>query len=270
VTVGIAASYDDGGDEEVVLVADRMVTTGAVEHEHSDGKLEEISPGRPAVAAVASGTLAHADELYYRVGDRLLDESPDTVQAVAEMFVEEMQEVVREEANNRVLQGYGLTLQDLTKDGTKLADELVAGLLESVQELKSDIEQNTTMLITGVDDRHGAQILELRNGSLMRHRSLGYQCIGSGANSAQLTFMRNGYEPDGTDDALLMAADAKHQAAEAQGVGEDMDIAIVSDRVEFLDRDKVDDVQSLIKDVRDAEETAREKTINGRTVDPRG
>lgn len=134
-TVGIGATYN-GDDPAVVLIADRMVTTGAVEHEHSDGKLEMVSAGNPAVAAVAAGTLSYADELYYRVGNRILDESPDTVQAVGEFFVEEMHEIIRSEANNQILADYDLTLNELTNQGVPLSDDMVSNFLAQVTELK--------------------------------------------------------------------------------------------------------------------------------------
>lgn len=260
-TVGIGAAYE-GDDPAVVLVADRMVTTGQVEHEHADGKLEEISVGNPAVAAVAAGTLSYADELYYRVGERLIQNHPDTVQGVAKLFVEVMQDVVRQEANDRVLSNYGLTLEQLTNDGVPLSDDQVGRFLQQVSKLRDDIQNGAKVLIGGVDDRHGAQLLELRDGSLVRHRSLGYQCIGSGAGSANLTFMRNGYSPESLEDALILAADAKNQAGEARGVGEKMDIAIVGQEVNILDEGDVATVQTLIDDVRDAEQNARESTIN--------
>jgi 20S proteasome alpha/beta subunit len=266
-TVGIGAAYN-GDDPAVVLVADRMVTTGAVEHEHSDGKLEMVSPGNPAVAAVAAGTLSYADELYYQVGNRIIDESPDTVQAVGELFVDEMHAIIRNEADNKILADYDLTLNQLTNQGVPLSDNMVTEFMSQISDLKQDIQGGTNMLIAGVDDEHGAQILELRDGSLTRHRSLGFQCIGSGAGSASLTFMRNGYDPEGLEDALMLAADAKNQAGEAQGVGDNMDIAVVGDDVRFLDTDRIKNIQEVIEDVREAERTARESTINDADIEP--
>lgn len=266
-TVGIGAAYE-GDDPAVVLVADRMVTTGAVEHEHTKGKLEKVSAGDPAVAAVAAGTLSYADELYYRVGNELIGESPDTVQGVAELFVEKIHGLVREEANNQILAQFDITLKQLTNDGVPLSDQVVGDLLSSVSELRNEIEKNTEMLFAGVDEKHGPQVLELRNGSLTRHRSLGYQCIGSGQRSASLTFMRNGYNPDSLEDALLLAADAKNQAGEAQGVGDNMDIAIVSDRVNFLEENEVENIQNVIDDMRTAERNARESAMSEADIVP--
>lgn len=266
-TVGIGAAYK-GDDPAVVLIADRRVTTGAVEHEHSDGKLEMISAGDPAVAAVAAGTLSYADELYYRVGNRILQQSPDTVQAVGDLFVEEMHGIIREEANNQILSNYDLTLNQLTNEGVPLSDEMVGEFMGRVSDLKREIQGATKLLIAGVDDKHGAQILELRNGSLSRHRSLGYQCIGSGGSSARLTFMRNGYNPTDIEDALLLAADAKNQAAEAQGVGEKMDIAVASDHVTFLEEKRIKHIQKVIEEVRVAERSARENTFNDADIGP--
>lgn len=80
--------------------------------------------------------------------------------------------------------------------------------------------------------------------------------------------MRNGYNPDDLEDALMLAADAKNQAGEAQGVGDKMDIAIVNDSVKFLDKDRIKNIQHVIEDVRDAERTAREKTINDADMNP--
>jgi hypothetical protein len=74
--------------------------------------------------------------------------------------------------------------------------------------------------------------------------------------------MRNGYEPDDLEDALMLAADAKNQASEAQGVGDKMDIAVVDDDVTFLEEDRTNYIQEVIEDVRDAEREARENTIN--------
>lgn len=260
-TVGIGATYE-GEDPAVVLVADRMVTTGAVEHEHSDGKLEEVSAGYPAVAAVASGTLSYADELYYHVGNEIVQNPPDTVQDVGSIFVEQFHKIVKNEINNQILSSFDLTLSQLTNEGVPLSDQQVGELLSQASQLRNDMQDATNILIGGVDDDKGAQILELRNGSLTRHRSLGYQAIGSGAGSASLTFMRNGYDPSNLEDALLLAADAKNQAGEAQGVGDEMDIAIVTDDVNFLDDGETKKIQTVIEDVRDAEQAARKSTIN--------
>jgi len=265
-TVGIGATYE-GENPAVVLIADRMVTTGTVEHEHADGKIELVSAGNPAVAAVAAGTLSYADELYYRVGNCVLNQSPETVQEVADLFVEQLHEVIREEANNQILADYDLTLNQLTNEGVPLSDQRVGEFLKQITQLRNDISESTNIIIAGVDDEHGAQLLELRNGSLTRHRSLGYQCIGSGAGSASLTFMRNGYNPDSLEDALILAADAKNQAGEAQGVGDNMDIAVVTDRVNMLEEPQVNQVEEVIDDVREAEQTARESTINDANIE---
>lgn len=268
-TVGIGATFDgeDVNEPAVVLVADRMVTTGAVEHEHANGKLETISAGDPAVAAAASGTLSYADELYYHVGERVVSDDPASVEDVANIFVDEMHKIVKKEANDRILSDFGLELEQLTNDGVPLSEQHVGEFLKEITELKNNIQSNTTLLIAGVDDRHGAQLLELRDGSTVRHRSLGYQCIGSGAGSANLTFMRNGYSPNTLQDSVILAADAKNQAGEAQGVGDDMDIAVVGNRVNILDDDTVGDIQSLIEDVRDAEQEARENAISDEVID---
>lgn len=265
-TVGIGATYE-GENSAVVLVADRMVTTGTVEHEHSDGKLESVSAGNPPVAAVASGTLSYADELYYRVGNEIVQNPPETVQDVGDMFVNKFHELIRNEVNNQILADYDLTLSQLTNEGVPLADQQVNEFLKQASQLKRDIQDATNILIGGVDDENGPQLLELRNGSLTRHRSLGYQAIGSGAGSANLTFMRNGYDPSSLKDAILQAADAKNQAGEAQGVGDEMDVMIVSDRVKPVEEAKVKEIQHVIEDVRDAEEAARQSTINDADVD---
>jgi hypothetical protein len=226
-----------------------------------------VKAGNPAVAAVAAGTLSYADELYYQVGNRVLNESPDTVQAVADLFVEEMHAIVQSEANNQILSDYDLTLNQLTNEGVPLSDDMVGQFLQQISDLKQNIHANTNMLIAGVDDEHGAQLLELRDGSLTRHRSLGYQCIGSGAGSASLTFMRNGYDPESIEDALMLAADEKNQAGEAQGVGDKMDIAVVTDDVKFLEEERIKNIQYIIEDVRDAERDARESVINDADID---
>lgn len=261
-TVGIGAVYQ-GEEPAVVLVADRMVTTGAVEYEHAESKIVTLSAGKPAVAAIASGTLSYHDEVFYRADQRMITPPrPDTVQEVAEALREGLHDVIKDAANNQILNDYELTLRQLTNDGIGLPDHLVEQLIQRVSQLKQEIQEGTNILIGGVDEKDGPQLLELGGGDIIRHDSLGYQAIGSGGSLARLTFIRTEYDPESVEDAFSIAADAKNQAEEAQGVGREMDIAVVGNRVNELEEREVNRVQDLLDDIRTREQDAREKAIS--------
>lgn len=273
-TVGIAAicNGSDGEEPCVIVVADRLVTTGRstrIEYEHTSTKIQEVIDTNAVTSfSVASGSLSLADDLFLKLNEEIMEEGPTKIRSIVEEGVDAFHRLEQETYNNQILGPMDLTLDDLKNGDLALSNEYQRAILEDIYNTKDEIESNLHILIAGVDD-DGPHIYSLEQADLARHDDIGYATIGSGSLSAQLTFTRNRYDTDCSfNDALMTVVEAKSRAEEAQGVGRKMDIAIIrKNDVEVINDDEVDDLRELQRKIELAESKARRKTIGESNVE---
>jgi hypothetical protein len=222
-----------------------------------------MSAGKTPAMAVAAGSLALADEVFWKVSEELVETQPGGTRELAEMSVSAYQRMLRESINNQVLQTVGLTIEDLVHDSElSISDSLQKELLASAFDTKKNLRQQLTILLGGVDE-DGGHLYQVTD-DIVRNDRTGFMTVGSGSRSAQLTFTRGGYDKDcSLQEALLTVVEAKARAEEAQGVGPRMDIAVVGrDGTEKLTEDQVRMYEELLQHIEYAEQEARENAIN--------
>ena len=269
-TVGIACICDAEGDNpKAVVTADRMVTSGRVarrEYEHTSSKMVSIigeDGDRPVTAlAVGAGSVSLADEVLYKVRKYVQSDTPQNTRDVAEHAVIALQQVVQETINRQVLSPQGLSLETFNQMQNQMNPQVVQGTYQEMMEKKEEVLKQVNILLAGVDD-DGAHLYNILHNDMARSDSIGYLTVGSGAEPANATFIRNRYD-DTCDltEALLAVTEAKSQAEEAQGVGEEMDIAVLhGDGREDLEEGEIEELREVYNNVVRAENQARKEEL---------
>lgn len=269
-TVGIAAICEANTDDpKVVVAADRLVTSGRAarrEYEHTSSKMLDVfgADGSSSCAAVGvgAGSVSLADEVFYKMDQRIANNSPGKTRQIAEFAVESLQEVVKETINRQVLSAYDLELGTFNQIQNNMNPSIVQALYQDIEEKKEETLSQVNILLAGVDGE-GSHLYNILHNDMARNDSIGYLTVGSGGEPAHSTFIRNRYD-DSCDlsDALLSVTEAKSQAEEAQGVGREMDIAVISeDGRRDLNEDELSELRDIHDDVINAERKARKETI---------
>jgi hypothetical protein len=271
-TVGIGAICEaDTDDPKAVVAADRLVTSGVAarrEYEHTSSKMLDVfgaDGSAPCVAVgVGAGSVSLADEVFYKTNSKISNNSPGTTRQIAEFSVESLQEVVKETINRQVLSPHDLELQTFNSLQGEMNPNVVQGIYQEMMEKKEEVLSQVNILLAGVDGE-GAHLYNVLHNDMSRNDSIGYLTVGSGAEPANSTFIRNRYDDTcSLDDALLSVTEAKAQAEEAQGVGQEMDIAILSERGRHdLSNNELTELREIHDEVVEAERQARNNTIQG-------
>jgi hypothetical protein len=269
-TVGIAAICEANTDDpKAVVAADRLVTSGRAarrEYEHTSSKMLDVfgaDGSSPCVAVgVGAGSVSLADEVFYKIDRKIASGSPGTTRQLAEFGVIALQEIVQEAINRQVLSPHSLDLSTFNQIQGQMNPSVVQGIYQEIMEKKQDVLHQITILLAGIDDK-GAHLYNILHNDMARNDSIGYLTVGSGAEPANSTFIRNRYDDTCTlNDALLSVAEAKAQAEGVQGVGEEMDIAVLSnDGRRDLSNTELNELRETYKQVVKAEREARKEAI---------
>lgn len=271
-TVGIGAICEANSDEpKVVVAADRLVTSGRAarrEYEHTSSKMLDVfgtDGNEPCVAVgVGAGSVSLIDEVFFKLGGKVAADSPTQTRDIAENAVSSLQEVVQETIDRQVLNAFGLDLQSFNQIQGQMNQGVVQGLYQDIIQKKEETLGQVNVLLAGID-ADGAHLYNILNNDMARNDSIGYLAVGSGAEPANSTFIRNRY--DDTCDlsaSLLSVTEAKAQAEEAQGVGREMDIVILDDNngCRYLEEDEVSELRDIYDDVVDTQLKARKDTVD--------
>jgi len=266
-TVGIAAACcTDTANPKIVIAADRMVTSGRVtkiEYEHTETKLRTVlNDDINTIMAVASGDTSLSDDFFHKLDEKLEDMDPFGSEQIIQEAVSAFQDMSTEAINRQVLGGFDMTVSELQTDEVNLDPETVQALVADVVEKRDEIVNGLTVMF-GAIDAQGTHLTSIIRGDVARHDSIGYHAIGSGGQPARSSFIRSQYDTScNIETALLSAVEAKRQSEAAQGVGNKMDIAVVSrEGCHDLAQDEIDEVVDLYDEIVDEEKTARENVI---------
>lgn len=270
-TVGIAAICQREDEPCVVAAADRMVTVGrtsGIEYEDTGSKTEVIE-GQDGLraTAVGAGTSTYIDRVHGRA-ERLLartadDELPRTMEELRQYYLNALQQVVRETINNQVMEPFGYRLQDLRDGGVDIPGAIQQSIAEQVNNIQQQLQEMVTILLAGVGDDGGA-IYKLSGTDYSEFTDMGYAVIGSGSNSARLTFIRRRYDSRREyHEGVFTVLEAKAQAEERQGVGQRMDlIRLSSGGVKEFEEDERETLRQKLHKIEAEERSARESVMN--------
>lgn len=260
-TVGIGAICRGDNGPNVVISADRMVTVGAgsgIEYEDTDSKIEVVNETDGMVCvAVGSGSLNYIDEVLERLRDRMISDPPSDLSGIVSLAGKSYREMERDTINRNVLSQYGLSIEEISSDETEIPDHFQGEIIDNIDEVRSTLRDYVNILLGGVSS--GEAELHAGSNDFINHTPTGYATLGSGSESARLSFIRNRYDADDATlaEATFTVAEAKVQAEERQGVGQEMDMITVSgdgvERIEEIEtlRDKVEEAETHQQQVRE-------------------
>ena len=269
-TVGIAAICRRDGEPCVVAAADRMVTvgrTGGIEYEDTGSKAEIIEGAAGLRAtAIGAGTSTYIDRVHREVRSYLEsdeNELPSTMEDLRGFYLVALQTVVRETINNQVMEPFGYTLQDLGNDDVDIPGAIQQNIAQQVNEIQTQLEEMMTILLAGVGRDKGA-IYKLAGTDYSEFSDMGYAVVGSGSNSARLTFIRRQYDYHlEYRKGVFTVLEAKAQAEERQGVGQQMDIISLEEGNERLfEEDEQERLRQKLQKIEAEEREARENVMN--------
>lgn len=266
-TVGIGAVCETDDEPKVIVAADRLVTTGLgtrIEYEHTNSKMEPITQSDGVMAvAVGAGAVSLTDELLYKTRGALDQTQDMTVRSVVEKAVNASTELVRESIERQVLAPQGFDSHDEFNDKQQRLDK---GVVNSIQrdllDKKDAIFSQMNVLVAGVDSE-GAHLYGVRQNDMARHDSIGYHTVGSGSDPAESSFIRSQYDDTCSEkDAIMSVVEAKIRAEEAQGVGRQMDIAVVTqDDIQMVGDETISKFRDIQEEISEREREAREEVL---------
>lgn len=265
-TVGIAAVCESEQNQpRIILAADRLVTTGMaarIEYEHTNSKMETVFvEDEITVMGVAAGSLSLADDMFYKIGGYIDNNSISSVREIVEYGVDSYHDMLKETIERQVLKPNGFTRESFNNRQQQLNPQIAQGIYQDMLEIQNKVESSLNILIAGVDDS-GAHIYSIQGGDMARFDSIGYHCVGMGAEPANSAFIRTRYNDEcSVDDALLAVVDAKIQSERAQGVGREMDISVLS-RGNIDQCEDIGELRDIHEDVSDAEQEARGSVLD--------
>lgn len=221
VCIGVLCQEHEG----VILVADRMVTSGlAIEFEHpSKNKMTQLSEN---CVALTSGNALVYTELFSSVRQETANLRVTSVESLVEAIKESYQALRRKKIVERVLMPRGFS-------GFKeFYQAMGAGLSESaIYPVLSEIDRfgyGLDILVGGISP-NGAHLYCIDDpGTSQCFDSIGFHAIGSGTNLALSSLIASGCNQDmPCVEAIIVALTAKMTAENAPGVGRKTDISLI-------------------------------------------
>lgn len=276
-TVGIASIAENGGDPAVVVAADRLVTVGnrdqsRVEYEDTNTKIEPVIHESDLTAmVVGAGNTTVIDEVVNTIPDFMPHVSLNGTRDAKHLVKLAYQDVMRRTIDDNVFSPLGYSISDLKDaegdDGAgedfTIPDRLQSELIERAHSFRNHFADNVRLLLASVDE-NGADIHQIAGGNANRFTGMGYAVVGSGTESARLTFIRRNYDSGcSLRESVFTTLEAKLQAEERQGVGNRMDLAHAKPGhfVEY-DNSEIRELRDLYQRVTEREREARENVMD--------
>jgi len=267
-TVGIAAICQSGDDPTAIVSSDRMVTVGSqggIEFEDTESKIENLETKSDCSAvAVGAGSSTYIDEIiseYHTLTDS--NELPATVPRVRTYLRKAYENKVQETIQNQIVSPYGYELRDLRDPDVSIPKSLEHRLRDDVQSAVKELNQRAQILLAGVD-QSAARIYVVSGNDYDEFTNIGYAVVGSGRDSARLTFIRRRYDHTcGYSEGVFTVLESKNQAEERQGVGSRSDVvAVDANGVQPFGQAERNELERKISNIRDEEQRVREEIMS--------
>ena len=183
-TVCVAAMASIGEFRWIIGASDRMVTTGDIEFEQEQRKIQQLTT---SISLMVAGDLSVQADVIHRLltwRDQCLEKAPEQwlkVKDAADKFYEYLAEYRRKCAHQAVLEPLGLDLASLNSGA--VTHEMAMQLSKEILDFRiAAIEA----IVMGQDDS-GHHIYVVDNGGVSCQDWTGFAAIGSGAWHANCT-----------------------------------------------------------------------------------
>jgi hypothetical protein len=245
-TVCLAALCTNDEAPHAVVVADRMVTLGGfMEFEHTIPKMSAASAS--SIAMIAGDSLV-GSRLAGQVSEAL-SQSASPVEEIAQHFARDYAEIRRARMTEDLLAPRALDLQSFYGAHASLQANIVAMIDNQMAQYNLGVE----VLLAGVDQK-GAHAFTVQNpgGAERLHDFIGYAAIGSGAIHAVQSMVGFGHSPEAPYHTTVFRAYASKRRAEvAPGVGNDTDMAVISQQaIHWLTDGEKDQLEKISQSFR--------------------
>jgi hypothetical protein len=258
VTVCVAALCDA---HTIIAAADRMLTTGDIEHEPEQTKASWITP---STLILVSGDIplqteilrqVHAEVVARQDGDNLL-----AVGDIADLYVQCFNKVRMKRSENAILAPRGLTY-DSFYSGQLTISQSVENQL--IAEMFDFALPDVSAIVAGRDSTGGHLWLidrgSFHNLEAVCRDDVGYIAIGIGYHHAQsqMLFARHTRFKSFAE-TLFLTYLAKKRAEVAPGVGSDTDMYVIhgTNQIKKFDADTIENLEAIYKGVRRQEISA--------------
>lgn len=266
-TVGIGAICSEDANPCVIVAADRMVTVGAsggVEYEDTSTKIEPFVDNDDLSAMlVGSGNSTMIDSVVKRAREYVAaEQGPNDTTGAMQYAVAAYKSIVQETVSNMVLSPIGFELADLKDEDVEVPTEVQRAAVKQGGEIRQRFSDNVQLMLATVD-RNEACLYMIAGNDYSDFTDMGDAVIGSGTRSARLTFIRRNYDSScDSQESLFTVMDAKSQAEERQGVGQQVDIVkIKRDETKQYTDDEIENLRENLAKINQQEMEAREKVI---------
>jgi hypothetical protein len=250
-----------------------------IEFEHPNTKLKNIEHDNVNFIFAASGSSSLIDEFFERIettieGNYEINKDGDTIEDIkrvknlANIARNCMNNMVVDAINNEVLAQFNTSLDELKSEEAGLKAEVSQQFLNEASEKRKDILNNISILMAGVDEQ-GAQLFKLKAGQKIPMNSLGYAAIGSGMQPAQSEFINNKHNNSSNlEIALQTITAAKMRAENAQGVGQDTDMYIITkDKKTEVTDEQINELRQIEKKIKEEQSEAKQQVLNNSDFD---
>jgi len=154
-TVGIAAVCESEQNQpRIILAADRLVTTGMaarIEYEHTNSKMETVFvEDEITVMGVAAGSLSLADDMFYKIGGYIDNNSISSVREIVEYGVDSYHDMLKETIERQVLKPNGFTRESFNNGQQQLNPQIAQGIYQDILEIQNEVEILLNILIAGI------------------------------------------------------------------------------------------------------------------------
>ena len=236
--------------KKIVVAADRMVTVGTfIEFEHDVIKFVELSNN---CVIMTAGSATIQNDIIECAKVEIDQSSKPIFNQIVEKVKGEYMNFRRNRAEELHLKPKGLNFTTFYQNQSVLQPELVYRIVDLIDKTNLGVE----FITCGFDDKGGHIQYITDPGISESFDSVGFCAIGTGNVNAVSVFTAYNYAPSfSLSKSLYLVYSAKKEAERSPGVGNETDIAIISEEgIRYLNSDEEKELEKIYLDSKRIEE----------------
>jgi 20S proteasome alpha/beta subunit len=226
VTVCIAAIANYG--TAIVIAADQMLTMGWAKSDKSALKIGGVHAN---FSVMFAGNIEHVGPVLRSIRKQLEGKDGPSYDDIENAASKAYQDRLREERENTVLGGYGVTLNEFLQGGPqRFGNTTYSQWLAEMDSVKLGSPDGLSLLVAGYDGNGGPHILSVEHpGVVKNHDIQGFWAIGSGQYGALSSLFFHSYNKRTLpEETVYHVAAAKFMAEESSSdVGKTTNLLII-------------------------------------------
>lgn len=232
--------------KKIVAFTDRMLTLGApvrTAFEISENDKAIQLGGNKAVALFA-GDVLKANQIL-SIAKAKIQNNDMRVETVAGTVLEAYKDQWLSDITTGLLERFGLNRKQFIEKQNDLHPDLIKDMNNVIGQYNLDVQ----VIVAGVDN-DGAHIFKIESpGIIQPFGSIGYCCIGSGAQHATFSLIESEYNPNLKEaESIHAILQAKRRAQYDPGVGILTDVVLINSTYVKLSEGKVKNINTLYDD----------------------